>query len=311
MKKILITTSDWKKHFPTTDISDFEILEIDRYFSINRYAGELFLDQDDCEVPVTKTSYLVFFPFFLPSIEINGKLSYEHSVIDLIINYSDFHCADKFNSNAIQWVRSYEKSFLAILQKDTKLCVPHTSITNNPNRLRRSIGPESVVLKHGYGINRKIEGLSLNATLMSEDIDCSKLPVNYSYILQAYVDVAREIRVYGVARKYNKPKICLEMPTGNKSQIDWRTDLNSNDLCVDDIRHAEIEMVFDNLIEYSGLDYLCVDFALCRDDKAWVMDINPHGSWFWLPCPYKITLENWITEVVFRLNGAEHKYDRP
>jgi glutathione synthase/RimK-type ligase-like ATP-grasp enzyme len=67
------------------------------------------------------------------------------------------------------------------------------------------------------------------------------------------------------------------------------------------VRRDDLDNISISLAEKLELDYVCFDF-LATGDAFYLIDINPHGSWAWLPEEARglvdSQMEAWLTSLL-------------
>jgi glutathione synthase/RimK-type ligase-like ATP-grasp enzyme len=72
------------------------------------------------------------------------------------------------------------------------------------------------------------------------------------------------------------------MPTGNFSHPDWRDVKNADELIVSEISDMALEQTCARILDCLGIEYCSFDFISAGGETK-LIDINPHGTWHWLP----------------------------
>ena len=109
-----------------------------------------------------------------------------------------------------------------------------------------------------------------------------RVPKQQRYAMQRYLPAEREVRAFVVSSGDMKRSLCFEMPIGNPDAPDWRDEMDGTRLKVKAIEDRNLEQICRAVIHRLGLDYVCLDL-LFAEGRWQLIDVNPHGSWSWLP----------------------------
>ena len=128
--------------------------------------------------------------------------------------------------------------------------------------------------------------------------DCSKFPVIY----QERIDLHYEMRAYyfnGVSET-----VVLRQKAGSKFRSDIRL-CTPDEITVEIVeegRDREIVVSYnETLAEALKLRMFCADYLVARSGAAYLIDVNPHGTWHWLADPVRGALDEKFVEMIRRI----------
>jgi glutathione synthase/RimK-type ligase-like ATP-grasp enzyme len=288
---VLLTTSCCPRHLPNF-YQNYRTVFLDQplTFDVSKDAVVVFADKG--EIEITRSTRVVFLPF--SSFLENNKEHGSDNALSLIFGLRNIGVPVR--NNPISWLASYDKSIMFRLS-DAQSVPPETHISFRPDRYRHLWQGSKFIIKNGFGVRRDVDGLLLHAAVLSDGISVGDVR-GQRVVLQPYIPAQQEIRAYVTRIDGSCRSMLFQMPVGSESEPDWRdttTDFGENSVL--QIGNTPLHELSDVVLSELELEYLCIDFLISQE-KAYVIDVNPHGSWHWLPPHFASSVEKMVSEFI-------------
>lgn len=262
---MIITTSDFPSQVYGQTWTGCCVF-IDKPFSFELSKNTLLFEQNG---KITFESGTILFHPWRLTAEMRGLSS---NVLSLCMALSNSKIDVK--PKPVNWLLAYDKSAAFNFSDGMLQSIISTRTSVKSSNKQR-------IIKSGYGIQQKIQGLSPHATVIPINQSLDDLP-DYKYCIQNYVKVIREFRSYSFFYNSSFNSIILETPCGSLDDPDWRNSMQLDDLVIKEYQSLMIDDLIKSAHKQLDLEYLCLDIVSDGTDIA-IVDINPHGSWYWLP----------------------------
>lgn len=272
---MIITTSDFDKHFRKSIYKEKFYIDEDFDFNIGR--DIIIISQGGNIYEIGAKENILFSPFFMPF----ENASIPWKLYSLLLALENL--VPNITPSPIKWLLAYDKTFLI-------KCSALQTFLSNGFHLHNY--DDAFIIKSGFGINWPIEGEHIHASVFG-NIDIEKIP-EYKYCFQKYIQPDKEFRIYSFLGGDMRRIISLEMPTGTRDNVDWRDELEINSLKIAETDNPICKRIAAEIHEISKLPYICLDILASENDLK-IVDINPHGSWYWLPDEFAIEIEDAYT----------------
>jgi hypothetical protein len=301
---LLCTNSDVRDHFQLSPRIErqFGILYLDRPYDLLVSLSEIVVSQSD-RVFKLQSGDSVLFLLFRAAHEKNLSPADSLTSIESLQLFKDA-CSiiGVTEHNGIEyWERAYLKTALIRLAHRFSGLVPPVTILDGVNSETVRTASVDRIVKSGYGIRRAVDGLMPQATLKpaGKEFVASK---RYRYAIQDYIRPEREVRAY-VTRGANEKKVTLlNMPVASEDCPDWRDDTELDQLVCAPVEDSYLASLSLQLCTELELGYVCFDF-LQGGDRTYLLDVNPHGSWEWLPASCRQAIDRQVESWVLSLIG--------
>lgn len=195
-------------------------------------------------------------------------------------------------NNPLSRARMAHKFYQMCVARKIGFNIPKSIMSTSRNRIKKFVSENKAnIIKtiSGYGYGRKnkntsaIENVPIPTTIITEN-NLETLNINGDYdlcpsFIQNYIDKKYELRVVCV----NDTLIAyrIERRSSKEMYIDWRPHRDDIDFTKINICYKLEEMI-KNYLKEAGLFYGIFDLAVDKDDKAWFLECNPDGQWYWL-----------------------------
>lgn len=279
----LLTTSDARKQFNglVGRSNEVDLVHLDRPYDLLLHPGRLELRQDDVECRVTEKSVVVSLLFRAPW-EQTGNPTLTAQLLESFLLLEEalqiVNCTTL--PSLTSWRRAYCKSSLVYLAEVLDSVPRSMLVDGTPSFLELpTLGRQ--IIKCGYGIHRKIGALSPVATVVPPNY-VLKSNTAYRFLVQDYVEVVSEYRIYAVTRGKTWECLAFQVPKGTASEPDWRRTASADELDVTEAEPNRFVHLAQAIGSAFGLWYLCIDVVEGSTGLR-VIDVNPHGAWNWLP----------------------------
>jgi hypothetical protein len=281
---VLCTNSDIASHFGSLAVIDgmYRLVYLDERFSLQVSANELSLVQDERKLTLRATDCVVFFLFRAPHESVEAATEAVEIVERLQLFRDACEVIGVTQINPLRnWERAYLKTSLLRLAKNFPGLIPNLHIVDGRDADSLRLSALDRIVKSGYGIRREIGGLMPQATLLpsGKEFIASKF---YRYVVQDYINPEIEVRAYATRPAGGTSVTLVKMPIGSTEHPDWRGTVPANELRCELIDDAALKRLCGRICTALELDYVCLDF-IGRTGTFDLVDINPHGSWNWLP----------------------------
>src|SRR5580698_1365861 len=281
---LLCTNSDIEEHMdPFAPIAKkFEILYLDQPYDLLIASSEFQVSQNGRTFRLQEGDRVVFFLFRAP-LERPADLADPVGCIEsLQLLKEACSIVGVIEHNRIEkWERAYSKSALIRLAKRFPGLVPPVVVLDGTYCETVRKRDVDRIVKSGYGIRRPVEGLYPKASLIpaNEEFTASR---RYRYVIQDYVNPERELRVYVTRRAGRYEVTIINTPVASGDCPDWRENTQMEDLVCFPVEDSGLRDRSVQLCAELDLEYVCFDF-LQKGEDTYLVDVNPHGSWEWLP----------------------------
>lgn len=185
--------------------------------------------------------------------------------------------------------------------RECGLAVPHTVITNEPERVRQfAASAVSGIVVKTLSTPAVLESSRItvaHARRLSEaDLaDLSGVDVT-AHLFQAWVEKAYEVRVTAVGRELFPVAIEATTP---QAREDWHNDLDSCRYRVVDVPVRVCDAIA-GYLDRLGLSYAAFDFVVDSDERWWFLEANPGGQYGWLQTATGLPISTAVADLLAR-----------
>jgi len=302
---LLCTTFNAISQFESLDraVGDFEVLYLDRPYDFQIGERELVIWQDERTLVVGASSRLIFLPFR----DLHEGISDPPAALAAVENFELLQegigiVGAKIYNSPVMWRRAYLKSSLLRISKRFPGLVPSSYMVNGIRCEDDSAGNVDRLVKSGYGIRRAIENRYPRATLLPAGVRFTP-PIGYRYVVQDFVRANREVRCYVTIAEDAQCVNAVAMPIGGRECPDWRDSLKADEIECSSIKDSALDRLALELASELGLNFVCFDF-LYREEHPYLVDVNPHGSWMWLPENVRKVIDQQVETWIQSIAGA-------
>ncbi len=205
------------------------------------------------------------------------------------------NCSLNVANDPFRWFAAYDKSALLYIA-NTLGNIPDTALCYSPKNLPHLWKNDPYVVKSGFGVKKTIQRKHLEAVVVRGSDDISDAP-RHKYVVQKFIEPENEVRIYTCKFGPRSKSLMLRMPTGSRSSPDWRDATNASNLQVSIIQDAALSVLCASVLAKLGLSYVCLD-VISKEGVNFVIDINPHGSWTWLPAESASCVEQFMLSFI-------------
>jgi hypothetical protein len=301
---ILCTSSDAKVQFEGLSRlrTRYQILFLDRHYDLQVSPHEVLIWQTENKLHLDSDGLLVYLLFRAPNEGITDP-SESLAVLEQaeLLEEASTLVSARMPISGAKWRRAYLKSSLLSLSHLFPKLVPSSFLLSGSRAEGLATADLDRIVKCGFGVKRAIQkNLSPQATFIAAGQSFHPGP-SYRYLIQDYIAADKEFRTY-LTRINGEWRVnTFEMPVGSRDAPDWRDTTLANDLRCIPVRRDDLDNISISLAEKLELDYVCFDF-LATGDAFYLIDINPHGSWAWLPEEARglvdSQMEAWLTSLL-------------
>lgn len=298
---LMLTTADASEQFSKFDsvCQSAEVVFVDQPFGTRATKSSVEIRQNAKTIFCAPGENVLFFPFRGP-FDVAGAglapLSYAENLLFLI------DCLDtievNFVNSPVKWNQAYSKTALLRVANAFPGLVPQTEIVDCSGTVDVGASEQARIIKSGYGVKRMLGGLHPYATWIPPGKPILLNEMEYRFAIQDYWQPEMELRAYTISIP-RVETVCLEMPIGNRSNPDWRDTLIGDKLVVKQVYDDNIGQWCDRLIRFLGVNYCCFDFLYTAGEVK-LVDINPHGSWFWLPSGPRNVVDDFFQRLLMQ-----------
>lgn len=210
-------------------------------------------------------------------------------------------------NNPTLLIRAERKLVQLKIANDIGFTIPDTIVSNRPKDINNFINSHNndVIVKpisHGDYDNNKSAIFTnpignINYLLNDESIELSP------FIVQNRIDKIADIRVNVFGDAIFAFKLIAK---NNNGVLDWRK------LEPDQIDYklmepsSEIIKKIKTMVQKLSLNFCVFDFALTRSDNWVFLEINPNGQWAWLEQMTKVTMSDFLIDLLIAENKNEN-----
>ena len=275
---IVLTNGEWAAQFG--ELPDGVLaFDLDKPLRQVASAGLLHLTQGSVETTIDARTPVTFFPFRSPYEPGDHRAAAGaiFGLASLIATLQNLGVV--LRNDPDSWLRAYDKSALFALAYIVE--IPETTLYLGASKIAAPVSGRHLV-KSGLGIRKLHRGGYLEAAMLppGETVD---VPRGQRYAVQRYLPVEREIRSYCIRPTAGAPDcLSFDMPVGTAETPDWRDALDDAQFHVSSSSDPIVDSITRRIRERLNLDYVCVDIVV-SSARHYLVDVNPHGSWAWLP----------------------------
>jgi hypothetical protein len=280
----------------------YRVLYLDRHYDLQVCGDKVLIWQAHNELSLDSESMLVYLLFRAPQEGIADP-SEALAVLEQaeLLEEASILVSAKLPISSAKWRRAYLKSALLYLSRSFPGLVPYASLLSGSTAEGLETSASNRVVKCGFGVKRPIKtNLSPQATFIAAGQSFHPGP-SYRYFIQDHIAAEKEFRTYLTRIRGEWLVNTFEMPLGSKDAPDWRDRMKADDLRCGLVKQHDLDSISISLAEKLELDYVCFDF-LATGHAFHLIDINPHGSWAWLPEEARglvdAQMEAWLTSLL-------------
>lgn len=280
----------------------FEILRLDKIYDLQVSASQVFVFQGGRRFALQEGDCTVFLLSVAPhELALNPSEALESiESLQIFNDACQVVGINQFNAPS-KWERAYLKTALIRISKKFPGLVPKSILVNGVITEGLRFAPADRIVKSGYGIRRPIEGVKPQATLNRAGHSFG-IAMRYRYLIQDYVDPEKEIRAYVTCGPHVTSVTLLKMPVASSESPDWRSTLPTDQLHCSVVEDQETSNLCEQLCDELDLNYVCFDFVYSAGHPH-LVDVNPHGSWYWLPANCRSIVEHQLESWLIALAG--------
>jgi hypothetical protein len=278
------------------------VLYLDRHYDLQVCRERVLIWQADNELLLDSEGLLVYLLFRAPHEGIADP-SEAPAVLEQaeLLEEAAVLVSARLPISSAKWRRAYLKSALLYLSQSFPGLVPNSFLLSGSRAEGLATAAVDRVVKCGFGIKRPLQtNLFPQATFIAAGQSFHPNP-SYRYLIQDHIVAEKEFRTY-LTRIGGEWRVnTFEMPLGSQDAPDWRDRTMANDLRCVPVRQHDLDRISIRLAEKLELDFVCFDF-LATGQAFYLIDINPHGSWEWLPGEARglieLQMEDWLTSLL-------------
>ncbi|MEO6014616.1 MAG: hypothetical protein ABIQ30_13650 [Devosia sp.] len=298
MQRVLITNGVFERELgklPKT----IAILNLDLPLAQSASAEHISVTQGDTEVELDRRSTVHFLPFRSPFEASDQKLNATALYDGVALLLTLLNMGVSLRSDPFKWLRAYDRSVLFAL--GDLVAVPALELYQGVDHLdARQDDKGEYLVKSGLGVKKSHgAGNYLAASLLPQMMAPLRVPTKQRFAVQRYIPAEREVRLYAIIGADGAfHSTAIEMPVGERQAPDWRDNLAVSKLRVEEIADPQLELLGRAVIGRLGLAYMCIDLLLSVG-RWHLIDVNPHGSWSWLPKKSATAVRDMVNENLF------------
>ena len=204
-------------------------------------------------------------------------------------------------------IRAERKLVQLQLANDIGFAIPDTIVSNHPadiNNFINNYNNDVIVKPISHGDYDNSSSAIFTNPIGNNKYSLSDESIKYApFIVQNRVDKIADIRVNVFGNAIFAFKL---IPKNDYSSLDWRK-LEPNQIDYELIEPpSEIRRKINTMVQMLSLSFCVFDFALSRSDNWVFLEINPNGQWAWLEQITKVTMSDFLIDLLIAKNKNEN-----
>ncbi|HYD38829.1 MAG TPA: hypothetical protein VEA60_14515 [Allosphingosinicella sp.] len=303
---LLLTSSDLQSQAVWASEFQHNTVFLDRPYDVVLGNGEAWIAQDGAERHLGPSDIVVVLLFRAPWEPAHADDPFRSLESFLLLEEALDFAGCAVRPGLRDWRAAYSKA--ALLRNDlfARVHAPNTILVDGQAGIAGAQVPSEYIVKCGYGVHRSVGDLRPRPSVIAAGTGFSP-NASYRYVLQDYVEPVAECRVYSAKQGQSWKSAVFAMPCGARDCPDWRFTTQDRDLQVVADSHSELAEINEALAEDLRLWYLCSDFILDASGAPHLVDLNPHGSWRWLPEQAAARVDDLVKESLLSFDDLASK----